>query len=137
MTDESPSNRSLSARISKLERQADGHERNTADLARALTGQQNAFEEAMRQMAGRVKTLEENQQARLIAEAAANVEDKQLRADVREIKTFINGMKDGNIIGKVNDMSAGFNRLFWLVIGAIVTGAVGLVFLALRGGLGA
>lgn len=115
-------------RVDKLERAAEGHERNASDLARAHT-------EFSRSMEERMKALEVDRQERRIAEAAANVEDKQLRKDVHEIKLFMKSMQEGNIIGKVVDMSGGFNRLFWLVIGAIVAGGIGAVFLAMRGAL--
>jgi len=146
MTEESSaSNRSLSARltkverlvgsaidparIEKLERAAEGHERNASDLARAHT-------ELSQRVEDRLKTLEVDRQERRIAEAAANVKDEQLKTDVHEIKLFIASMRDGNIVGKVKDMSGGFRQLFWLVIGAVVAGGVGLVFLAMRGALG-
>lgn len=127
MTDEptsSASNRALSARIGKLERLAEGHERNASDAARVLT-----------EVLGRVANLETDRQERRIAEAATAVKDEQLKQDVHEIKKFITNMQEGNIIGKVKDMSTGFNRLFWLVIGALVTGGIGLLFLAMRGAL--
>lgn len=144
MTDESTSVRALSARVTKverivsaavdplrvdkLERAAEGHERNASDLARAHTDFSRNVEE-------RVKALEVDRQERRIAEAAANVEDKQLRQDVHEIKVFMKTMQEDNIVGKVTDISSGFNKLFWLVIGAIVAGGIGAVFLAIRGGL--
>jgi CHASE3 domain sensor protein len=129
MTEEtSPSNRSLSARLAKLERAAEGHERNASDLARVFTQFSQDFTE-------RMKALETDRQERRIAEAATAVKDEQLKNDVHEIKLFMKGMQDGNIVGKVQDMSGGFNRLFWLVIGAVVAGGVGLIFLAMRGAL--
>lgn len=130
--DESSAVRSLSARLTKvenkivdperiarLEKAAEGHERNASDLARAQTDTARIIAEATKELDERVKMLETDRQERRIAEAAANVEDKQLRSDVHEIKVFIKSMQDGNIIGKVQDMSGGFNRLFWLVIGAV------------------
>lgn len=145
MTEESSSsNRALSARLTKveravgsavdpnrvdrLERAAEGHERNASDLARMVG-------ELSRDFGERLKSLETDRQERLIAEAATHVRDEQLKNDVHEIKLFIKSMQDGNIIGKVKDMSGGFNRLFWLVIGAVVAGGVGLIFLAMRGAL--
>jgi len=125
--------RGLSARMSKMERVAEVHERNAADLARALTA---STQEAAK-LAARIEHLETDRQERLIAEAGAKVEDKQMRIDMHDIKTYIKGMQEGNIIGKVNDMSSGFNRLFWLVIGAIVTGGVAFIFVALRSSTGA
>lgn len=116
------------SRIDKLERAAEGHERNAADLARS-------FSDFARSIGERVGALETDRQERRIAEAAANVEDKQLRQDVHEIKLFMKTMQEDNVVGKVNDMSGGFNKLFWLVIGAIVAGGIGAVFLAMRGGL--
>lgn len=129
--DESSQTRSLGARVSKLERAAEGHERNASDLARA----QSAFNDLLSRIDARIATLEADRQDRRIAEAGAAVENKQLRADVHDIKLFMKSMQDGNIIGKVVDMSGGFNRLFWLVIGAIVAGGIGAVFLAMRGAL--
>lgn len=143
MTEESASasNRSLSARLSKveravldpervvkLERATEGHERNASDLSRAFT-------EFSAGLSERVKALEVDRQERRIAEAAANVEDKQLKQDVHKIKVFIESMQDNNIVGKVKDMSGGFRQLFWLVIGAVVMGGVGIIFLAMRGAL--
>lgn len=115
-------------RVDKLERAAEGHERNASDLARTFTMFNTDITE-------RLKALETDRQERRVAEAAVAVEDKQLRNDVHEIKNFIKSMQEGNIIGKVQDMSGGFNRLFWLVIGAVVAGGVGLIFLAMRGAL--
>lgn len=115
-------------RVDKLERAAEGHERNASDLARVFT-------EFSKDLGERVKALEVDRQERRVAEAAVAVEDKQLKQDVHKIKLFIESMQEGNIIGKVQDMSGGFNRLFWLVIGAVVAGGIGLIFLAMRGAL--
>lgn len=146
MAEETPSasNRALSARLTKveravgsqvdpnrvdkLERAAEGHERNASDLARVFT-------EFSKDITNRLSNLETDRQERRVAEAAANVKDEQLKNDVHEIKVFIKAMTDGNIVGKVQDMSGGFNRLFWLVIGAVVAGGIGLIFLAMRGAL--
>lgn len=116
------------SRVEKLERAAEGHERNASDLSRAMT-------EFSKDIIERVKTLETDRQERRVAEAAVAVEDKQLRQDVHKIKEFIESMQENNIVGKVKDMSGGFRQLFWLVIGAIVAGGVGVIFLALRGAL--
>ncbi len=118
-------------RVDKLERAAEGHERNASDLARAHT----QTLELMKEIGGRVSRLEEDRHERQIAEAAANVEDKQLKENVAKILAFMGSMQEDNILGKVKDMSAGFNKLFWLVIGAVVAGGVGLIFLAMRGAL--
>lgn len=129
--DPSASNRALSARISKLERAAEGHERNAGDLARAQTGTLETY----KALSGRVDRLEEDRHERQVSEAAAHVEDTQLKKDVAKILVFMDDMQKDNILGKVKDMSAGFNRLFWLVIAAVITGGIGLLFMALRGGL--
>lgn len=115
-------------RVDKLERAAEGYERNASDLSRTFT-------EFSKDMTERLKALETDRQERRVAEAAVAVEDKQLREDVHKIKLFIESMQENNIVGKVKDMSGGFRQLFWLVIGAVVAGGVGLVFLAMRGAL--
>lgn len=116
------------SRVEKLERAAEGHERNASDLARAFTEFSNNHTK-------RLEALEVDRQERRVAEAAVAVEDKQLKEDVHKIKLFIESMQESNIVGKVRDMSGGFRQLFWLVIGAVVAGGVGLVFLAMRGAM--
>lgn len=121
----------IEQRLARLEHAQRVTDRNHTDLSQALT----RTVEHLKQMDERTQILETDRQERRVVEAAAGVENKQLRSDVHNIKEFMETLRDQNVIGKVNAISEGFNKLFWLVISAIVTGGIALLFLVLRGGV--
>ena len=119
----------LSTRVGQLEKVVAIHDRNHTDLSASITQLTKLIE----RQHDRIVSLEGHRQDDRVTDAAAKVKDEQMRSDMSEVKTFMKAMQDNNVVNKVNGMAAGFDRLFWLVITAIVTGGIGLVFLALRG----
>ena len=130
----------LSTRVGQLEKVVAIHDRNHTDLSASITQltklierQHEHLTKNIERQHDRIVSLEGHRQDDRVTDAAAKVKDEQMRSDMSEVKTFMKAMQDNNVVNKVNGMAAGFDRLFWLVITAIVTGGIGLVFLALRG----
>lgn len=118
-----------------IERRLDMQERNHTDLAR----QHTEFIKHVGNVEKRVERLEDHvQDAR--EERAARVErDKALLAQITSINSAVEKLQGLGLEGVKSDVTAikdGFNKMFWLVGSAIVTGFGGLLFIVIRQGTG-
>lgn len=118
-----------------IERRVDGMERNHTDLARSHT-------EIVKHISGvekRVERLEDQYQDDRVERAARVERDKALLAQIENISKILDKMQALGLEGVKSDVTSikdGFNKMFWLVSGAIVTGFGALLFVVFRQGLG-
>lgn len=68
-------------------------------------------------------------------EAVAAERERRFQEDVSSIKADLKVIKDANVVQEVQKIRGGLDRVFWLVVTAVITSFVGLLFLAMRGGL--
>lgn len=118
-----------------IERRMDGHERNLSDLSRAHT-------ELIKHVSGvekRVERLEDAHQEAREERAARTERDKALLAQITTIGAAVEKLQGLGLEGVKSDVTSikdGFNRMFWLVAGTIVTGFGALIFIVFRQGIG-
>lgn len=118
-----------------MERRVDGIERNHTDLARSHT-------EIVKHISGvekRLERLEDAYQDDRVERAARIERDKALLAQIEGISKTLDKLQGLGLEGVKTDVTSikdGFNKMFWLVGGAIVTGFGGLLFVVFRQGLG-
>lgn len=123
------------ARLDKVERRLDVAERNASDLGKSIT----EIVDNHRGIGERLTAFEKAEFQKRIDDAVAAEREKQLQKDIATMSTNIAALMAMNL-GQVKEDVAGIksdnNRLFWLVLGAIITGFAGIFFLIFKNGLG-
>lgn len=133
--EEQPDFNGMLQRLEKVESRLDGVERNTSDLARSITG----IVDNHKGIAERLTEYERAEFKKQIEDAVAAEREKQLQKDIAAMKASIDAisaMNLGQVKVDVASIKSDNNKLFWLVLGAVVTGFIGIGFLVFKNGLG-
>lgn len=122
-------------RMQAIERRLDATERNQSDHARSLT-------EIVKHVSGvetRVVKLEAAYQEDRVERAARIEREKSLLERITRIDEAVEKLQNLKLEGTVSDVTSikdGFNKMFWLLGGTIITGFGALLFIVFRQGLG-
>jgi chromosome segregation ATPase len=125
----------LLQRLDKVERRLDTHERNASDLGKSIT----AIVDNHKALGDRLSTVEKAEFQKQIDEAVAAEREKQLQANISRMSAAIDALVAlnlGQVKTDVGNIKSDNNKLFWLVLGAVVTGFIGIGFLVFKNGLG-
>lgn len=122
-------------RLEKVEKRLDGVERNASDLAKSVSG----IVDNHKGLSARLTDFEKAEMKKQIEDAVAAEREKQLQKDIATMAANIGALMAMNL-GQVKEDVAGIksdnNKLFWLVLGAVITGFIGIGFLVFKNGLG-